>query len=140
MNTDGKAHQIGDQHNPTVGVGVGLGIVILLTSPASDASEAGKNLKVNTQAFLEIVTEVFTDWIPQLRGMSLQATWCGYYTEPRYIVDPAAGLFVGMRGHGFMLSQYIAKLYVDTLLGRPVPAFFSDLGLAGSGLSENAFK
>ena len=116
------------------------GQIIGCASPASDASEAAKNLKVNTQAFLEIVTEVFTEWIPQLRGMSLQATWCGYYTEPRYIVDPAAGLFVGMRGHGFMLSQYIAKLYVDTLLGRPVPAFFADLGLAGSGLSENAFK
>ena len=116
------------------------GQIIGCASPASDASEAGKNLKVNTQAFLEIATEVFTEWIPQLRGMSLQATWCGYYTEPRYIVDPAAGLFVGMRGHGFMLSQYIAKLYVDTLLGRSVPAFFADLGLAGSGLSENAFK
>ena len=116
------------------------GQIIGCASPASDASEAGKNLKVNTQAFLEIVTEVFTEWIPQLRGMSIQATWCGYYTEPRYIVDPAAGLFVGMRGHGFMLSQYIAKLYVDTLLGRPVPAFFADLGLSGSGLSENAFK
>jgi glycine/D-amino acid oxidase-like deaminating enzyme/ferredoxin len=116
------------------------GQIIGCASPASDASEAGKNLKVNTQAFLEIATEVFTEWIPQLKGMSLQATWCGYYTEPRYIVDPGAGLFVGMRGHGFMLSQYIAKLYVDTLLGRPVPAFFADLGLAGSGLSENAFK
>ena len=116
------------------------GQIIGCASPASDAAEAGKNLKVNTQAFLEIAAEVFTEWIPQLKGMSLQATWCGYYTEPRYIVDPAAGLFVGMRGHGFMLSQYIAKLYVDTLLGRPVPAFFADLGLAGSGLSENAFK
>ena len=116
------------------------GQIIGCASPATDAAEAGKNLKVNTQAFLEIATEVFTEWIPQLKGMSLQATWCGYYTEPRYIVDPAAGLFVGMRGHGFMLSQYIAKLYVDTLLGRPVPAFFADLGLAGSGLSENAFK
>ena len=116
------------------------GQIIGCASPASDASEAGKNLKVNTQAFLEIATEVFTEWIPKLRGMSLQATWCGYYTEPRYIVDPAAGLFVGMRGHGFMLSQYIGKLYVDSLLGRPVPAFFADLGLAGSGLSENAFK
>ena len=116
------------------------GQIIGCASPASDAAEAGKNLKINTQAFLEIVTEVFTEWIPQLKGMSLQATWCGYYTEPRYIVDPAAGLFVGMRGHGFMLSQYIAKLYVDTLLGRPVPAFFADLGLSGSGLSENAFK
>ena len=116
------------------------GQIIGCASPATDAAEAGKNLKVNTQAFLEIATEVFTEWIPQLKGMSLQATWCGYYTEPRYIVDPAAGLFVGMRGHGFMLSQYIAKLYVDTLLGRPVPAFFADLGLSGSGLSENAFK
>ena len=116
------------------------GQIIGCASPATDAAEAGKNLKVNTQAFLEIAAEVFTEWIPQLKGMSLQATWCGYYTEPRYIVDPAAGLFVGMRGHGFMLSQYIAKLYVDTLLGRPVPAFFADLGLAGSGLSENAFK
>ena len=116
------------------------GQIIGCASPASDAAEAGKNLKVNTQDFLEIVTEVFTEWIPQLKGMSLQATWCGYYTEPRYIVDPAAGLFVGMRGHGFMLSQYIAKLYVDTLLGRPVPAFFADLALSGSGLSENAFK
>ena len=116
------------------------GQIIGCASPATDAAEAGKNLKVNTQEFLEIATEVFTEWIPQLRGMSLQATWCGYYTEPRYIVDPAAGLFVGMRGHGFMLSQYIAKLYVDTLLGRPVPAFFADLGLSGSGLSENAFK
>ena len=78
------------------------GQIIGCASPATDASEAGKNLKVNTQAFLEIATEVFTEWIPQLKGMSLQATWCGYYTEPRYIVDPAAGLFVGMRGHGFM--------------------------------------
>ena len=116
------------------------GQIIGCASPATDAAEAGKNLKVNTQAFLEIASEVFTEWIPQLRGMSLQATWCGYYTEPRYVIDPAAGLFVGMRGHGFMLSQYVAKLYVDALLGRPVPAFFADLGLAGSGLSENAFQ
>ena len=116
------------------------GQIIGCASPAQDAAEAGKNLKVNTQAFLEIATEVFTEWIPRLKGMSLQATWCGYYTEPRYIVDPSLGLFVGMRGHGFMLSQYIAKLYVDSLLGRPVPEFFKDLALSGSGLSEEAFK
>jgi glycine/D-amino acid oxidase-like deaminating enzyme len=72
--------------------------------------------------------------------MSFQATWCGYYTEPRYIIDPALGLFVGMRGHGFMLSQYIAKLYVDALLGREVPDYFRDLALGGPGLSEQAFK
>mgnify|MGYP002622628792 CR=1 FL=1 len=116
------------------------GQIIGCASPAENAAESGKNLKINTKEFLEIATEVFTDWIPQLRGMSLQATWCGYYTEPRYIVDPALGLFVGMRGHGFMLSQYIAKLYVDSLLGRPVPEFFRDLAITGSGLSENAFQ
>ena len=72
--------------------------------------------------------------------MSFQATWSGYYTEPRYIVDPARGLFVGMRGHGFMLAQYIAKLYVDVLMGRSVPDFFKELSLEGNGLSESAFK
>jgi len=116
------------------------GQIIGCASPAQDAAEAGKNLKVNTQEFLEIATEVFTEWIPQLKGMSLQATWSGYYTEPRYIIDPELGLFTGMRGHGFMLSQYIAKLYVDALLGRPVPSFFHALVLSGPGLSEVAFK
>ena len=116
------------------------GQIIGCASPASDAADAGRNLKVNTREFLEIVSEVFTDWIPQLKGMSFQATWCGYYTEPRYIVDPALGLFVGMRGHGFMLSQYIGKLYVEALMGRPVPDYFKELALGGRGLSEEAFK
>jgi len=116
------------------------GQIIGCASPAVDAKEAFKDLKVNTQEFLEIAAEVFCEWIPRLRGMSFQATWCGYYTEPRYIVDPALGLFTGMRGHGFMLSQYIAKLYVDALLGRPVPDFFRELALGGSGLDESAFK
>ena len=88
----------------------------------------------------EIVSEVFTDWFPCLKGVGFQATWCGYYTEPRYIVDPDAGLFVGMRGHGFMLSQYIAKLYVDYLNGRKVPDYFKEMALTGKGLSEQAFK
>ena len=116
------------------------GQIIGCASPAVDAAEAGKNLKVNTKEFLEISAEVFSEWIPRLRGMSFQATWCGYYTEPRYIVDPELGLFTGMRGHGFMLSQYIAKLYVDSLMGRPVPDYFKELGLKGNALSENAFK
>jgi glycine/D-amino acid oxidase-like deaminating enzyme/Fe-S-cluster-containing hydrogenase component 2 len=116
------------------------GQIIGCASPATDAAEAGKNLKINTREFLEISAEVFCEWIPRLRGMSFQATWCGYYTEPRYIVDPELGLFTGMRGHGFMLSQYIAKLYVDVLMGRPVPDFFKELGLKGNALSENAFK
>ncbi len=116
------------------------GQIIGCASPAIDAKETDKNLKVTSQDFLEIATEIFTDWIPQLSGIGFQAVWAGYYTEPRYIVDPKAGLFVGMRGHGFMLSQYIAKLYVDALLGREVPDYFHEMGLKGKGLSEQAFK
>ena len=116
------------------------GQIIGCASPARDAAEAGKDLKVNTREFLEIAAEVFCEWIPRLRGTSFQATWAGYYTEPRYIVDPSLGLFCGMRGHGFMLSQYIGKLYVDALMGRPVPDFFHELAPGGSGLDESAFK
>jgi len=39
-----------------------------------------------------------------------------------------------------MLGQYLAKLYVDKYLGRPVPSYMDDLALSGKGLSENAFK
>lgn len=116
------------------------GQIIGCASPKLDAMRIDKNLKVNTKAFLEIVSEMFTEWIPDLAGVGIQAVWAGYYTEPRYIVDPELGLFVGMRGHGFMLSQYIARLYVDKLLGRPVPEYFEKLKLNGPGLSEKAFK
>ncbi len=116
------------------------GQIIGCASPAIDARETDKNLKVTTQDFLEVATEIFTNWIPQLSGIGFQAVWSGYYIEPRYIVDPQHGLFVGMRGHGFMLSQYIAKLYVDSLLGKEVPDYFHDLKLTGKGLSEQAFK
>ncbi|MBO4433999.1 MAG: FAD-dependent oxidoreductase [Bacteroidales bacterium] len=116
------------------------GQIIGCASPACDSAEAGKDLRVNSREFLEIAAEVFCEWIPRLRGTSFQATWAGYYTEPRYIVDPSLGLFCGMRGHGFMLSQYIAKLYVDVLMGRPVPAFFRELAIGGNGLDESAFK
>ena len=116
------------------------GQIIGCASPAIDAKETDKNIKVTTQDFLEVATEMFTDWIPQLSGVGFQAVWSGYYTEPRYIIDPEAGLFVGLRGHGFMLSQYIAKLYVDSLLGREVPEYFHDIKLTGKGLSEQAFK
>ena len=75
-----------------------------------------KNLKVNTKAFLEIVSEMFSEWIPDLAGVGIQAVWAGYYTEPRYIVDPELGLFVGM------------------------PEYFEKLKLNGPGLSEKAFK
>ncbi len=116
------------------------GQIIGCASPAVDAGEAYKNLKYGTAEFLEIVSEVFSDWIPALKDIGFQATWSGYYTEPRYIVDPAAGLFVGMRGHGFMLSQYIARLYVDAVQGKNVPDYFREMSLQGNGLSEEAFK
>lgn len=116
------------------------GQIIGCASPKLDAMRIDKNLKVNTKAFLEIVSEMFTEWIPDLAGVGIQAVWGGYYTEPRYIVDPELGLFVGMRGHGFMLSQHIARMYVDKLMGRPVPEYFEKLKLNGPGLSEKAFK
>ncbi len=116
------------------------GQIIGCASPVNDAMETDKNLKISSQEFLEVVTEIFSNWIPRLSGVGFQAVWSGYYVEPRYIVDPELGLFVGMRGHGFMLSQYLAKLYVDALQGKAVPDYFNDLRLKGPGLSEQAFK
>lgn len=116
------------------------GQIIGCASPKLDAMRIDKNLKINTKAFLEIVSEMFVEWLPDLADVGIQAVWAGYYTEPRYIVDPELGLFVGMRGHGFMLSQYIARMYVDKLLGRAVPDYFDKLKLTGPGLSEGAFK
>lgn len=116
------------------------GQIIGCASPAVDSAEAWKDLRVNDRDFMEIFTEVFSEWLPCLSKVGIQATWSGYYVEPRYIVDPSKGLFVGMRGHGFMLSQYIGKLYVDSLLGRPVPDYFKELALEGDALAEKAFK
>lgn len=116
------------------------GQIIGCASPDCDAAEASKNLKYNSKEFLQIVSEVFADWIPNLASVGFHATWAGYYIEPRYIVDPEVGLLTGLRGHGFMLSQYLAKLYVDKYLGKPVPSYMKDLALSGKGLSENAFQ
>ena len=116
------------------------GQIIACASPAVDAMETDKNLKTNSKEFMEIISEVFTDWFPDLASVGMQATWAGYYVEPRYIIDPELGLFAGLRGHGFMLSQYMAKLYVDVLQGKPVPDYFHDLKLTGKGISELAFK
>ena len=116
------------------------GQIIGCASPSIDAKETDKNLKITTQDFLEIVTEMFSEWIPRLSGVGFQAVWSGYYTESRYIIDPELGLFIGMRGHGFMLSQYLAKLYTEKLLGHQVPDYFNELTLSGKGLSEEAFK
>jgi glycine/D-amino acid oxidase-like deaminating enzyme len=116
------------------------GQIIGCASPAVDPMETDKNLKISSQEFLEIVSEIFVDWIPQLSSVGFQAVWSGYYVEPRYIIDPSLGLFIGLRGHGFMLSQYLAKMYVDKLNGHPVPEYFERLRLNGEGISETAFK
>ena len=119
------------------------GQIIACASPAVDAKASISNfdeLKFNTRRFLEIISEVFCDWIPSLASVPVQATWSGYYVEPRYIIDPDNGLFIGLQGHGFMLSQYLAKLYVDEVMGRPVPAYMERLKINGDGISEKAFK
>ncbi|KWW28984.1 MAG: FAD dependent oxidoreductase [bacterium P3] len=116
------------------------GQIIGCASPDSDAYESRQPLQHNSQAFLEIVSEIFAQWIPNLAEAGLHAVWAGWYTEPRYIVDPDAGLLVGLRGHGFMLGQYLARLYVDRYLGLDVPSYMDALRLDGPGLSENAFK
>ena len=116
------------------------GQIIGCASPATDPDQAGKNLKINTQDFLEIASEVFVNWIPELSSVGFQAVWAGYYVEPRMIIDTELGLFIGLRGQGFMLGQYLAKLYVDKISGKQVPAYFSRLALNGDGLLEKAFK
>ena len=116
------------------------GQIIGCASPDTDAYETRQNIKYNSREFLEIVSEVFAEWLPGLKEVSFLACWAGRYTEPRYIVDPEVGLLTGLRGHGFMLGQYLAKLYVDKYLGREVPGYMKDLALSGQGLSENAFK
>lgn len=116
------------------------GQIIGCASPQIEPRETEKNLKINSKDFLEIVSEVFVDWIPELSSVGFQAVWAGYYVEPRMIVDPAHGLFIGLRGQGFMLGQYLAKLYVDRLTGKEVPAYFQRLALSGDGMPEKAFK
>ena len=39
-----------------------------------------------------------------------------------------------------MPGQYLAKLHVDKLMGKPVPEYFDRLKLDGNGLLEKAFK
>jgi len=102
--------------------------------------ETGKNQKINSKDFLEIVSEVFVNWLPELSSVGFQAVWAGYYVEPKMVVDPELGLFVGLRGQGFMLGQYLAKLYVDKLMGKQIPEYFNRLSLGGDGLLEKAFK
>ncbi len=116
------------------------GQVIGCASPAVEPMETDKNLKINSKEFMEIVSEVFVNWLPELSTVGFQAVWSGYYVEPRMVIDPEHGLFAGLRGQGFMLGQYLAKVYVDALSGKPVPSWFSRLSLSGDGMPEKAFK
>ncbi|MDD4672576.1 MAG: FAD-dependent oxidoreductase [Bacteroidales bacterium] len=116
------------------------GQIIGCASPGVDAMETDKNLKLNSQDFLEIASEIFTNWIPELSSVSFQAIWAGYYVEPRMFIDPEHGLFTGLMGHGFMLSMDLARMYVDAMLGKPVPEYFKRLSIAGDGIPEKAFK
>jgi glycine/D-amino acid oxidase-like deaminating enzyme len=116
------------------------GQIIGCASPHIEPYETDKNLKINSKDFLEIVSEMFVDWIPELSSVGFQAVWAGYYVEPRMILDPENGLFLGLRGQGFMLGQYLAKMYVDKIIGNPVPTYFDRLTLKGDGLLEKAFK
>jgi glycine/D-amino acid oxidase-like deaminating enzyme len=116
------------------------GQIIGCASPAIEPFETDKNLKINSQEFLEIASEVFVNWIPELSSVGFQAVWAGYYVEPRMLVDTDLGLFIGLRGQGFMLGQYLAKLYVDKLMGKKIPDYFDRLSMKGDGLLEKAFK
>lgn len=116
------------------------GQIIGCASPAVDPIEADKNLKLNSQEFIEIASEVFSSWIPELSSVGFQAVWAGYYVEPRMYIDVKNGLFTGLRGQGFMLGMGLAKMYVDALTGKAVPEYFKRLGLEGDGLPEKAFK
>ena len=116
------------------------GQIIGCASPMFEPQEAGTNIKINSEEFTEIAAEIFTNWIPELSSVGFQAIWAGYYVEPRMIIDPEKGLFLGLRGQGFMLGQYLAKMYVDRLLGKPVPSYFDRLKISGDGMLEKAFK
>lgn len=116
------------------------GQIIGCASPIIEHLETDKNLKTNSKEFIEIVSEIFTDWIPELSSVGFQAIWSGYYVEPKMVIDTDNGLFVGLRGQGFMLGQYLAKLYVDKLIGKNYPEYFNRLSLSGDGLLEKAFK
>ncbi|MDD3875950.1 MAG: FAD-dependent oxidoreductase [Bacteroidales bacterium] len=116
------------------------GQIIGCASPAVEPLETDKNVKINSKEFAEIVAEIFVDWIPEISAVGFQALWSGYYIEPRMIIDPKLGLFIGLRGQGFMLGQYLAKIYVNSLMNKEIPSYFSRLKLDGDGILEKAFK
>ena len=116
------------------------GQIIGCASPAVEPPETGSNLRINSKDFIELASEVFVNWIPQLSSAGFQAVWAGYYVEPRMVIDTELGLFLGLRGQGYMLGQYLARLYVDKLTGKNVPDYFDRLSMKGDGMPEKAFK
>ena len=73
--------------------------------------------------------------------MEFQAAWAGYYVEPRMTHRPGSlACSSASAAKGFMLAQYLTKLYVDALVGKPTPDYFTRLALTGDGLCEEAFK
>jgi glycine/D-amino acid oxidase-like deaminating enzyme/thioredoxin reductase/Fe-S-cluster-containing hydrogenase component 2 len=116
------------------------GQIIGCASPAIEPLETDKDVRINSQDFAEIVSEIFVDWIPQMSSAGFQALWAGYYIEPRMVIDVEKGLFLGLRGQGFMLAQYLAKLFVNQLTGKEVPSYFNRLKKEGDALLEKAFK
>lgn len=116
------------------------GQIIGCASPAVDPAETFKDLKLNTQDFLNIAAEIFVNWLPELSSVGFQAIWSGYYVEPRMFIDPEHGLFLGLRGQGFMLGMHLARMYVNKLAGKEVPEYFNRLALNGDGMPEKAFK
>lgn len=116
------------------------GQIIGCASPMVEPYETDKDVKINSKEFAEIVSETFVDWIPEISAVGFQALWAGYYIEPRMIIDVDKGLFLGLRGQGFMLGQYLARLYVDKLTGKQLPDYFNRLSLEGDALLEKAFK
>jgi glycine/D-amino acid oxidase-like deaminating enzyme len=116
------------------------GQIIGCASPQIEPLETAKEVKINSKEFIEIVSEIFIDWIPQISSVGFQALWSGYYIEPKMVIDPELGLFLGLRGQGFMLGQYLAKLYVDKIMNKPVPDYFDRLKLGQDALLEKAFK
>lgn len=116
------------------------GQIIGCASPQIEPLETARDLKTNSKDFAEIVSEIFVDWIPEISSVGFQSFWSGYYNEPRMVIDVEKGLFLGLRGQGFMLGQYLAKLFVDELTGKAVPDYFHRLKMGGDALLEKAFK
>ncbi len=116
------------------------GQIIGCASPMVEPLETDKDVKFNSRDFAEIVSEVFVEWIPEISSVGFQALWAGYYIEPKMIIDVDKGLFLGLRGQGFMLGQYLARLFVNELTGKEVPEYFKRLKLGGDALLEKAFK